>query len=259
MKYGTLQGVLGEPLSNVFEVAARMGFAGVELDWNARDQAFDVAAIRERAVRAGVQVCSVAAHFLNDGNIANADVAHAAGDAVREGIALCAALGAGVLLVPFFGPAEITDTSEALLIENLRALAPDAEAMGVRLGIETARSGAQMRRVFEAVGSPFVGAYWDMGNSPSLGYDNLEEIAALKGHLVQVHAKEWVGPNVAERPMHYPGLNEKPLGQGDVPLKATLAALREAGYNGWLVLETGAFGNPHGSAARALATLKEFV
>ena len=257
MQFGTMQGVLGGPQKSVFEVAARLGFAGVELDWSERGQSFDCPAIRERAAQSGVRICSLAAHFLNDGNLCNADAAPSAAEVIRRGVELCSELGADVLLVPFFGRAEITDESEPALIEHLRVLSSYSQAAGVRLGVETARSGAQMQRVFAAVGSPFVGAYWDMANSLSLGYDNLAEIAALKGHLVQVHAKEWVGPHTGVRPMHYPGLNEKPLGEGDVPLAATLGALKAAGYDGWIVLETGAFGEPHASAARALATLRQ--
>ena len=77
MKLGTLQGVLAEPLDTVFETAARMGFAGVELDWNALEDArgegkFGPAQrsiLRAKAERAGVEIPSVAAHFLNRGGL----------------------------------------------------------------------------------------------------------------------------------------------------------------------------------------------
>jgi len=259
MRFGTLQSVLGEPIETVFFVAKEVGFDGVELDWHKREQELDISSIRSYSEETGVQVPSVAAHFLNDGNIANPDSVDSAREAIQDGITLCNNLGAEVLLVPFFGRAEITDATEPLLIEQLRLLAPEAERVGVRLGIETARSGAQMKRVFEAVASPFVGSYWDMANGMSLGYDNLEEIAALGPHLVQVHAKEWSGPHIAQGPMQYPGLNQHPLGEGDVPLQATLAALKRANYDGWVVLETGDFGQPHESARLALETLKRTV
>ncbi len=62
MKFGTLQGVLKEPLETVFVTAARLGFDGVELDWSAADDACgdgklaaaQQAALRERARPAGV-------------------------------------------------------------------------------------------------------------------------------------------------------------------------------------------------------------
>ena len=45
-----------------------------------------------------------------------------------------------------------------------------------------------------------------------------------------------------------------------MPLAAVIAALRRTGYeqrHGYLTLETGAFGDPLGSAAKALAVLKQ--
>src|SRR5687767_14699458 len=112
MKFGTLQGVLGEPLETVFETAARLGFEGVELDWNAAEDAqgegrFGPAQrgpLKSRAGQAGVEIPSVAAHFLNRGGLGSGDAAsqQAGLEAVRAGIELCADLGARVLLVPFF-------------------------------------------------------------------------------------------------------------------------------------------------------------
>src|SRR5260370_39155763 len=77
MKFGTVQGVLAQPLETVFETAARLGFDGVELDWNALEDArgegrFGPAqrgAIKERAARAGGEIPSVAAAFLNRGGV----------------------------------------------------------------------------------------------------------------------------------------------------------------------------------------------
>src|SRR5438445_2955091 len=103
MKCGTLQGVLGQPLETVFETAARLGFEGVELDWNALEDArgegklgpAQRGAIKERARRAGVEISSVAAHFLNRGGLGSAEsAAQETGlEAVRTGISLCADLG----------------------------------------------------------------------------------------------------------------------------------------------------------------------
>src|SRR3954452_10096713 len=112
MKFGTLQGVLGESLETVFATAARLGFDGVELDWGAPAEAQGEgklglgqrAALRERARQAGGEVASVAAHFLNGGGLGSEDAAvqQSGLEAVRAGIELCGDLGARVLLVPFF-------------------------------------------------------------------------------------------------------------------------------------------------------------
>ncbi len=269
MKYGSLLGVLGVPLDGAFPTAARLGFDGVELDWFQRSDAApggplapeSRAAIRAAAAAAGTAIPSVAAHFLNASGIASPAAAERAEglEAVREGIALCRDLGAGILLVPFFGPAEIDgEPGVSRLIESLQTLAPEAAAAGVRLGIESALRGDAVARIIDAVSSPAVGAYWDMANGMALGFDPLQEIEWLGRRILQVHAKEFTGPAPAARkPGQYPGLNQKPFGQGDVPVRAVLAALRRQGYDGWIVLETGAFGNPETAARDALRFLQE--
>lgn len=263
MKFGTLQNVLRQPLETVFDTAADLGFDGVELDWlNAEDIRTGAlsperrAGIKSAADIAGVEISSVAAHFLNGGGLAQAEHEAAALQIIREGIQLCENLGAKVLLVPFFGSAEFEDADEPRLIANLKALAPDAEAFGVSLGIETARPGAKMRHVFEAVNSPKIGSYWDMANCWSVGYNGINDLRQLAGHIVQVHAKEWSGPRQTRIKGQYPGLNHVAFGDGDVPVPETLQTLRDIGYDGYIVLETGAFGTPEASAAAALAVLK---
>ena len=270
MKYGTLQGVLGESLETVFATAARLGFDGVELDWGAAADAEGEGklgpgqrgAIRERARQAGVEISSVAAHFLNRGGLGSAEttVQNAGLEAVRTGIALCGDLGAKVLLVPFFGSAELkggTDTTQ--VIRHLKTLAPEAEARGVRLGVESTLPARDVATLADSVGSAFVGSYWDMGNAMWLGYDDVEEIDTLGDRIVAVHVKEFAGaPRTS--PDSYNGLNAKPFGEGEVPLPAVIAALRGTTYEtrfGYLTLETGGFGDPHGSAAKALAVLKK--
>lgn len=259
MKYAALQNVLGEPLESVFEVAARLGFDGVELDWRHQNDRFDAPALKNAAQAAGVEISGLAAHFLNQGNIANLGKDAEAGIAIAEGIALCVELGTPVLLVPFFGAAEISDATEALLIENLQPLAQIAQASEVILALETARRGDAMKRVFEAVDSPNLGSYWDMANCLALGFDALEELEQLKNHLARVHAKEWSGPQISSAPGQYPGLNKVAFGAGDVDVAATLQKLRAIGYDDYLTLETGAFSDKHQSARAALETLKKFA
>src|SRR2546428_13607115 len=97
-----------------------------------------------------------------------------------------------------------------------------------------------------------------MGNAMGQGYDALEEIEQLGHHIVAVHAKEFAGPP-RTAPGSPNGLNAKPFGEGEGPLRAGIAALRRTGYeqrHGYLTLETGAFGDALGSAAKALAVLR---
>ncbi len=269
MKFGTLQNVIEQPLSTVFSVAAELGFAGVELDWydfaeaqpdgplapQNREQ------IRSAASRAGIEIPCVAAHFLNQGGLADPAMEAFGLDAVRAGIRLCADLGAPYLLVPFFGPAMMrNDQAVARLEANLRLLAPEAEQARVTLAIEHTLRGDRTAALLERVDSPFIGNYWDMANCMGLGFDPLEEIAQLGRHIVRVHAKEYhrggAAPGTPDQP-HFDGLNTKPFGQGDVPVPAVLSALQEVGYDSYIVLETGKFNDAKRSAKAALTLLQD--
>ncbi len=271
MKFGALQKVIAEPLPSVFAVAAELGFDGVELDW--RDPAAaqpggvlgpeNRSAIRQAAQQANVEIPSVAAHFLSQGGLAdpNADKRAFGREALRAGIALCADLGAGYLLVPFFGPATIADEAAiSRLIESLQRLAPEAETARVTLAIEHTLPGERTAALLEKVGSPYIAEYWDMGNCMGLGYDPLAEIDQLGQRIGRVHAKEYHrgnAPRGTQTMPHFAGLNAKPFGQGDVPISAVLAALRRVGYDGYIVLETGKFGDAKASAKAALTLLHE--
>ena len=157
MKFGTLQNVIEEPLTSVFAVAADLGFDGVELDWNDLATARpggplgpeNRRALRQAAEEAGVEIPSVAAHFLKQGGLADpSSEKQAFGlEAVRAGIALCADLGAGYLLVPFFGPATLANGAAVTrLVENLKRLAPEAAAAAITLAIEHTLPGIRRLR-----------------------------------------------------------------------------------------------------------------
>jgi len=271
MKFGTLQKVIEQPLSTVFTVASELGFEGVELDWSDIAQARpggpfapeNRGNIRQAAAAAGVEIPSVAAHFLNQGGIADPEKEAFGLEAIRTGIRLCTDLGATCLLVPFFGPAMVRDDQTVARLEtNLRLLALEAEQAGVTLAIEHTLRGDHAAALLERVDSSHIGDYWDMANCMGLGYDPLEEIAQLGRHIARVHAKEYhqgeAPPGTPEEP-HFDGLNTKPFGQGDVPLGAVLAALRQAGYDSYVVLETGTFDDARRSATAALAQLQDLT
>jgi sugar phosphate isomerase/epimerase len=270
MQIGTMQNVINEPIGSVFSQAKALGFASVELDWNEPGQAapggtfspYMCAHAKLTAARNGITIASVAAHFLNNGNIASADVATVT-DAmlqIRRGIRICQAVGARVLLVPFFFKADIIgEAGLERLMRNLRVLAYDAEQAGVVLGVESTLSAADNCRVVDTVASPAVGIYWDMANGMAVGYDPVADVRAMGQRIVQVHGKEFAHDGGAvgtrEQP-RFDRLNAVPLGQGDVPVAAIMQTLREVGYSGHVVLETGHFNNHHASAQAAAAVLR---
>jgi sugar phosphate isomerase/epimerase len=164
MHFGTMQSVLKCDIGEVFHRAAALGYSSVELDWNSPADALPGGRmspsmrdmIRMTARTNGITIASVAAHFLNAANIANDNPAAVAAAVlnIKRGIALCADIGAKVLLVPFFYDADIIGTAGIdRLVRTLQTLAPDAEQAGVVLGIESTLSAADNLAVVNAVGS----------------------------------------------------------------------------------------------------------
>lgn len=272
MKFGTMQNVLNEPAERVFVVAAELGFDGVELNWADRNDAADGgplaksrrAAIKTAADKAGMQISSICADFLNPTNLAHPEAAkrNFAKAAISQGIELAADLGAPLMLIPFFGPNVYSPAGKERLANDLRAIGEEAAIRHVKIAIEHSMSGADAARLLSHVNSPWVGDYWDMANGLCFSYSPPQDLEALKGHLFQVHAKEYHftdGQHGTPDKPRYDPINRKPFGQGDVPVKEIFAVLKGIGYDGWIVLETGAFGDHKKSAKAALELLKGFA
>jgi sugar phosphate isomerase/epimerase len=259
------------PYSEIFPLASELGFDGVELGWQRPSQIHSDGDLsnerRQRlyseAVSAGIQIPSVAAGFVRKGDLIHRDHLRrrSAATTLLKGVDLCADLHAGVLLLPFFLKGELKDgTAVDRLVDQIRALVPRAESRGVTIGIECSLPAPKLAKLLDRLNSPSVKAYWDMGNTVSLGRDPVQELKVLGRRVAQVHVKEFLGTPSLEQAGCSAGINSVPLGEGAVPLAHVLRTLRGIGYDGWLVLETGVFGEGRqaivSSAASALLALR---
>jgi sugar phosphate isomerase/epimerase len=109
--------------------------------------------------------------------------------------------------------------------------------------METSYTSDQTLTVLDRVGSPWVGDYFDTGGAAGRGWDPVREVRQRGSRIVQLHVK---GPRGAA------------LDTGAVDLEALGQALRDVGYDGWLMLETSAGDDPIGSARRNLAVLRRY-
>jgi sugar phosphate isomerase/epimerase len=223
-----------------FARARRLGLAGVEIELTRAQlrapSAPRLAALRAARAASGLAVPSLALGEHNAGGVASRDEATAAAarEDIRQAIDWAAALGASVILVPFFFKGDLQDESDvARAVAAFRALCPVAEARGIALCYEGTLNAAAIRRMADMVGSPAFGCYFDLANAVWRGMDTATEIRALGPLVRQVHVKDTrVGPG------------DVPPGQGLVDYAASAAALRAIGYDGWLVLETPAAPEP---------------
>ncbi len=213
----------------VFDTAAKIGLDGVQLGIPRTEQeklSLRRPEVQEQfraaAQRAGVQIMGTACQF---GKPLKSEPVAAL--VLHDWIEVTHNLGARVMLVPFFGKANIVDVNVKeefdRVVAVLRELAPRAEKSNVILGLENTLSAVDNRKILDAVGSPAVKVYYDVGNSTNNGHQVLEEIRALgKEYICEFHIKD--GRNL--------------LGAGKIDMPAIAQAIRDIGYDQWLVLET---------------------
>jgi fatty-acyl-CoA synthase len=148
--------------------------------------------------------------------------------AVRAFLELAVDWGAPLVRV-FGGPGEASRVPQVLEL-----VVPDAERLGVSVGLEThdsLSSAAAVAEALRAVPSQTVGVVWDVLHTHRMG-ESPEEVVRLVGdRVLDVHAKD------ARRRSNGEGWDLVLLGEGEVPVHGCLAALGEAGYRGWVVAE----------------------
>lgn len=254
MKIGAMDHVLAKPWSELFDEGARLGFDGVELDMRAETYKDSEVwspegreALRQRSERSGVELASVC--MANMAGLMTKQDTHEEGvQALADLRRYCDELGAGAILFPMIKqPDQSEEDVFALWRDGLREAFARSEECRAKVGMESVgkigRSAQQQMAVIEAVGSPALGVYFDVGNAAYQGFDPIGETQALAGHIVQIHVKE-IGAEMGEGKLDFPAIFE---------------AIKGVGYDGYLVLETEAGDDPAGNAKRNLEFIKSLL
>ncbi len=155
---------------------------------------------------------------------------------VRRQLHAAAALGCDTTLVTIGAvtPDMDYESAYAFALETLTALADEAAACGVSIGVENVwnkflLSPLEMRALLDQIASDFVGAYFDIGNVVLCGYPE-QWIKILGERIKKVHFKDFrrdVGTLA--------GFTR--LMTGDVDYHAVIKALRGIGYDDAAVTE----------------------
>jgi len=214
----------GDPAA--LETAARLGLDGVQVSLNPKGEslAFLDRKLQQTYLAAikgsGAQIASFCIGELNSVPLKSDPRAERW---VAEGIEVAAVMKVDIILIPFFGKGDLKNdpVGTGAVIAALKRLASRAEKAGVVLALESTLSAEDNLKILDAVGSPAVSVYYDVGNSQEAGFDIGREIRLLAGRISQFHAKDY----------------KDLFGQGSVDFKAVRAAMKETGYRGWLVLE----------------------
>ena len=213
------------------EQAKQAGLDGVEIGvGNAADQlrVADPAVrqqYKEQMASTGRVISSFMMGVLNSNPLASDPRAPAW---LEQSIGAAKDLGAGVILVAFFGKGNLLDGGQLkpadveVVVQRLKAAAPRAKEAGVILAIENTLSAKQNADILERIGHASVRVYYDVGNSTRNGYDVPAEIRFLKDRIACIHFKD--GRNY--------------LGEGPIQFEPITAAINAIGYQGWIVMET---------------------
>ena len=256
MKYGLMSSSMPGAYEEVIRKAGEVGFDGVELDVGAGYEENMLwrqdgrAKIGRLLSDAGLELASVCLGTFWTYSFASPDasVRERAQAFTKDAIRWCAELGAKVILLPITPGAdgESQESARRMWIEELRKVAPTAEEHGICLAAEnvgrgSGRTADALLEIVDGVDSPCVQVYYDFGNGMALAGDPAAEIRKLGKRIVQVHAKDRGGEY---------------MGEGNVNMKDVRAALREIGYDRYLVLETPPTDDPVSAAARNLKFLR---
>lgn len=134
------------------------------------------------------------------------------------------------------------DGYTAQIVDSLKACLPAALAHGVTFCLENhgllAGKSGQVRAILDDVGSPALQATADTGNFLLVGEEPASAVRALSGRIGHVHFKDMervdAGGFAALDGRRYRGTA---LGEGEVPLGAIVALLKESGYDGLVSIE----------------------
>jgi sugar phosphate isomerase/epimerase len=246
------------------EAAARVGADGLELNidanqlWTQRLDGAARQALRLQAQDAGIQVTSLClnAHWVF--NLASPDVRirDIGISLLRDAVDLAHDLGASAILVPGCDQPESPDTKWALFRDGVMCALARAEQAGVTLALEAVGkpflldTTKLLHMIAACGGSSALGIYLDVGNATHGGMDPAAEIRAAGQRAALVHVKDWDPP----------GSGDRRLGAGAVDFPSAFAALREIGYDRYLVVELPPDAHdPDAAARRAIDWLVEAV
>ncbi len=215
-----------------FEQAKEAGLAGVQVPVGGAADVLDIAKpetrarYKEQMQRTGLPVCSLMMGLLNGDPLASDPRAPAW---LIQSIDAAKDLGASNILVAFFGKGDlqankvVKEAEFAAVAKRIKDAAPRAKDAGVTLAIENMLTAEQNLRLLDAIDHEAASIYYDVFNTgKTQGHDSPAEIRRLKGRISQFHYKN--GPQFLDADRSY--------------FEKVSAAIKDIGYEGWIVLET---------------------
>jgi sugar phosphate isomerase/epimerase len=224
-------------------------------------------AIREAIGRAGLEISNINAFMMNAVADPRQPYWHPSWiepdrhyrqiriDHTKRALSLARDLGARCITTEPGGPVnpgQSWSAAAALFVEGLKPVVEHAENEGVLLLIEP-EPGLLIERAdqfLEVVGrldSAAVGMNFDVGHSFCVSEEPADAIPKLRDHIRHFHLEDIAANRVHQHLIP---------GRGAIDFQATLQAIREIGYDGWLTVELYPYlEDPDGAAREAFEYL----
>jgi hexulose-6-phosphate isomerase len=221
-----------------FQMAVNVGFAGIEMQTVA--DASEAAEIKEASARTGLIVHSVmnSAHWQYPLSSDDPEVVSKSVAGMETSLRNAKLWGAGtVLLVPAVVNPQTSyrdawTRSQKVIRERILPLAGELK---ITVAVEEVwnkflLSPLEFARYVDELASPWLKAYFDVGNVVLYGYPQ-DWIRTLGPRIVRVHLKDFKMDREKGR------FEWKNLGDGDVDWVEVRKAFSEIGYDGWVTTE----------------------
>lgn len=239
------------PFKEMFAQISAAGYDGIELNLDAPDSSahslyMDIPSDKLASIRALSEQYHLPIHSISSSlygaNTLGADEGpdrEKAKDLLRRHVELAQTLGAeAILVVPGgIGPERSIRRAWDNCFETLSSLRKDIAGCGIKVGLENVWnnffiSPRDMVNFIDGLDCPEIGAYFDVGNVVIFSYPEYW-IDLLGERIVKIHVKDFErsGWNAG----HFTNLLE-----GSVDWAKVTAALRKAGYDGYLTAEVAA-------------------
>ena len=159
------------------------------------------------------------------------------------------------------------DEARTWIIDGLAESANYAQSKGIRLALENhgrlAGRGNQIRAIVEDVrqkcGHDALGANPDTGNFMLVDQDSAEAVAQVAEFAYMCHFKDFAPGEGDYSSLNGDKFKGTVIGNGAVDLSGCVAALSQAGFDGWFSLEYEGEGDPMTEVAESLRNAREIL
>ena len=243
MKFGANTQIWVAPFKaedlGLIDKVAKLGFSVIELGVSSEKPPFEIKLVRERLQDVGLECC-VCSFIPADRDIASSDPAmrRRGVEYIKSLVATTAALGGSILCGPLYAqlfrarylPAAERSREWEWSVAGLQQVATTAESEGVTIALEYLNRfetdlinlAEQAVLLAEDVGSPAIGVHLDTFHMSIEEKDQGKAIRAAGKRLKHFHACE----------------NDRGIpGTGQVGWNVVRDALRDIGYDGYVVIE----------------------